>query len=95
MNNLGGCDGSTGPLSENPETGREYGADFPVVTVKDWVKSQAMLADYLGIQKWAAVVGGSLGGMQALQWTISLPERVAHALVIASAPKLSTQNIAF
>lgn len=95
LNNLGGCDGSTGPLSENPETGREYGADFPVVTVKDWVKSQAMLADYLGIQKWAAVVGGSLGGMQALQWTISLPERVAHALVIASAPKLSTQNIAF
>ena len=95
LNNLGGCDGSTGPLSENPETGHEYGADFPVVTVKDWVKSQSMLADYLGIQKWAAIVGGSLGGMQALQWTISLPERVAHALVIASAPKLSTQNIAF
>lgn len=95
LNNLGGCDGSSGPLSINPETNREYGADFPVVTVKDWVKSQAALADYLGIGQWAAVVGGSLGGMQALQWTISYPERVRHALVIASAPKLSTQNIAF
>lgn len=95
LNNLGGCDGSSGPLSINPETGREYGADFPVVTVKDWVKSQAALADYLGIEQWAAIVGGSLGGMQALQWTISYPERVRHALVIASAPKLSTQNIAF
>ena len=95
LNNLGGCHGSTGPLSQNPETGRDYGADFPLVTVKDWVKSQALLADYLGIRQWAAVVGGSLGGMQALQWTISYPERVRHALVIASAPKLSTQNIAF
>ncbi|OFN84712.1 homoserine O-acetyltransferase [Neisseria sp. HMSC064E01] len=95
LNNLGGCDGSSGPLSINPETGREYGADFPVVTVKDWVKSQVALADYLGIEQWAAIVGGSLGGMQALQWTISYPERVRHALVIASAPKLSTQNIAF
>ena len=95
LNNLGGCHGSTGPLSENPETGEDYGADFPVVTVKDWVKSQAMLADYFGIGQWAAVVGGSLGGMQALQWTISFPERVRNALVIASAPKLSTQNIAF
>ena len=95
LNNLGGCHGSTGPLSQNPETGRDYGADFPLVTVKDWVKSQALLADYLSIRQWAAVVGGSLGGMQALQWTISYPERVRHALVIASAPKLSTQNIAF
>ncbi|WP_416192315.1 homoserine O-succinyltransferase MetX [Neisseria sp. CCUG12390] len=95
LNNLGGCHGTTGPLSENPLTGRDYGADFPVVTVKDWVKSQAMLADYLGIAQWAAVVGGSLGGMQALQWTIDFPDRVRHALVIASAPKLSTQNIAF
>ncbi|WP_165007898.1 homoserine O-succinyltransferase MetX [Neisseria yangbaofengii] len=95
LNNLGGCHGTTGPLSENPATGRDYGADFPVVTVKDWVKSQAMLADALGIEQWAAIVGGSLGGMQALQWTIDFPERVRHALVIASAPKLSTQNIAF
>ncbi|MRN37011.1 homoserine O-acetyltransferase [Neisseria sp. N95_16] len=95
LNNLGGCHGTTGPLSENPATGQDYGADFPVVTVKDWVKSQAMLADALGIEQWAAVVGGSLGGMQALQWTIDFPERVHHALVIASAPKLSTQNIAF
>lgn len=95
LNNLGGCHGTTGPLSENPATGQDYGADFPVVTVKDWVKSQAMLADALGIQQWSAVVGGSLGGMQALQWTIDFPERVRHALVIASAPKLSTQNIAF
>lgn len=95
LNNLGGCHGTTGPVSENPLTGQDYGADFPVVTVKDWVKSQAMLADYLGIRQWAAVVGGSLGGMQALQWTIDFPERVRHALVIASAPKLSTQNIAF
>ncbi|QMT35306.1 homoserine O-succinyltransferase MetX [Neisseria wadsworthii] len=95
LNNLGGCHGSTGPLSENPETGEEYGADFPVVTVKDWVKSQAMLADYLGIVQWAAIVGGSLGGMQALQWTIDFPDRVRHALVIASATRLSAQNIAF
>lgn len=95
LNNLGGCAGSTGPLSINPETNEAYGADFPVVTVKDWVKTQAMLADYFGITQWAAVVGGSLGGMQALQWTIDFPERVRHALVIASSPRLSTQNIAF
>lgn len=95
VNNLGGCAGSTGPLSINPETGQAYGADFPVVTVKDWVRSQAMLADYFGIEQWAAVVGGSLGGMQALQWSIDYPNRVKNALVIASAPKLSTQNIAF
>ena len=95
LNNLGGCAGSTGPLSTNPENGQEYGADFPVVTVKDWVNSQALLADHFGIKQWAAVMGGSLGGMQALQWAIDFPERVRHALVIASAPKLSTQNIAF
>lgn len=95
LNNLGGCAGSTGPLSQNPETGEQYGADFPVVTVRDWVNSQARLADYFGIETWAAVVGGSLGGMQALQWTIDFPERVRHALVIASSPRLSTQNIAF
>ena len=95
LNNLGGCNGSTGPASRNPQTGRVYGSDFPVVTVEDWVNSQALLADRLGISQWAAVVGGSLGGMQALQWTISYPERVRHCLCIASAPKLSAQNIAF
>ncbi|SSY81002.1 homoserine O-succinyltransferase MetX [Alysiella crassa] len=95
VNNLGGCAGSTGPRSHNPETGLDYGADFPVVTVRDWVRSQALLADHFGISEWAAVVGGSLGGMQALQWTIDFPRRVRHALVIASSPRLSTQNIAF
>ncbi len=95
LNNLGGCDGSSGPASTNPATGEAYGADFPLVTVSDWVRSQARLADYFGIGQWAAVVGGSLGGMQALQWSIEFPERLRHALVIASAPRLSTQNIAF
>jgi len=95
LNNLGGCNGSTGPSSVNPATGKAYGADFPVLTVEDWVHSQVRLAERLGIQQWAAVVGGSLGGMQALQWTISYPERVRHCVDIASAPKLSAQNIAF
>jgi len=95
LNNLGGCNGSTGPSSVNPATGKPYGADFPVLTVEDWVHSQARLADRLGIQQWAAVVGGSLGGMQALQWTITYPDRVRHCVDIASAPKLSAQNIAF
>src|SRR5690606_18628813 len=95
LHNLVGCNGSTGPTSINPATGKPYGADFPVVTVEDWVHSQARLADLLGIQQWAAVVGGSLGGMQALQWTISYPERVRHCLCIASAPRLSAENIAF
>lgn len=95
LNNLGGCNGSTGPGSINPATGKPYGADFPVLTVEDWVHSQARLADRLGIQQWAAIVGGSLGGMQALQWTITYPDRVRHCLDIASAPKLSAQNIAF
>ncbi|MGA6098109.1 homoserine O-succinyltransferase MetX [Stutzerimonas marianensis] len=95
LNNLGGCNGSTGPCSVNPLTGNPYGADFPVVTVEDWVNSQARLADVLGIEQWAAVVGGSLGGMQALQWTMSYPARVRHCVAIASAPKLSAQNIAF
>ncbi|MBX9912587.1 MAG: homoserine O-acetyltransferase [Pseudomonadaceae bacterium] len=95
LNNLGGCNGSTGPSSLNPETGKPYGADFPMMTVEDWVHSQALLADRLGIRQWAAVVGGSLGGMQALQWSISYPERVRHCLAIACAPKLSAQNIAF
>ncbi len=95
LNNLGGCKGSTGPVSINPETGHYYGPDFPIVTVNDWVHSQARLGDVLGIQQWAAVIGGSLGGMQALQWAISYPERVRHCVVIAAAPKLSAQNIAF
>ena len=95
LNNLGGCHGSSGPASINPETGQPWGPDFPLVTVKDWVNSQARLADALGIRKWAAVIGGSLGGMQALQWAIDYPDRLAHSGVIASAPKLSAQNIAF
>ena len=95
LNNLGGCNGSTGPSSVNPETGKPVGADFPVLTVEDWVHSQARLADALGIAQWAAVIGGSLGGMQAMQWAISYPERIRHCLAIASAPKLSAQNIAF
>ena len=94
-NNLGGCGGSTGPLSRNPDTERRFGPDFPIVTVRDWVESQARLADRLGIEQWAAVMGGSLGGMQALQWAIDYPTRLRHALVIAAAPHLSTQNIAF
>jgi len=94
-NNVGGCHGSTGPGSINPKTKKIWGSDFPMMTVKDWVKIQSQLADYLGIKKWAAVIGGSLGGMQALQWTIDFPERLANAVVIASAPKLSAQNIAF
>ncbi|MCC5856552.1 MAG: homoserine O-acetyltransferase [Ectothiorhodospiraceae bacterium] len=94
-NNLGGCHGSTGPQSTNPDTGRIYGSGFPIVTVRDWVRSQARLADALGIRTWAAVVGGSLGGMQALQWSLMYPERLRHAVVIAAAPKLSAQNIAF
>ncbi len=94
-NNLGGCKGSTGPMSTNPATGRPYGPDFPIVTVRDWVRAQARLADALGIEQWAAVVGGSLGGMQALQWSIDFPDRLRHAVVIAAAPKLTAQNIAF
>ncbi|MDC7712540.1 homoserine O-acetyltransferase [Vogesella sp. LYT5W] len=95
VNNLGGCHGSTGPSSIDPDCGQPWGSRFPVMTVPDWVTAQARLADRLGIDRWAAVIGGSLGGMQALQWSIDYPERIAHALVIASAPKLSAQNIAF
>lgn len=95
LNNLGGCHGSTGPRAINPETGRAWGPDFPRVSVKDWVTSQAMLSDSLEIDQWAAIIGGSLGGMQALQWSIDFPERVRHALLIAAATKLSAQNIAF
>jgi homoserine O-acetyltransferase len=94
INNLGSCFGSTGPMHTNPQTGRAYGADFPVVTVEDWVNAQAALLDALGIGTLAAVMGGSLGGMQALSWTLQYPERVRHAVVIASAPSLSAQNIA-
>lgn len=95
VNNLGGCHGSTGPASIDRATGQPYGAGFPLVTVEDWVASQARLMDRLGIQKLAGAIGGSLGAMQALQWTLSYPDRIRHAFVIAAAPKLSTQNIAF
>jgi homoserine O-acetyltransferase len=95
VNNLGSCFGSTGPMHVNPDTGRVYGADFPVVTVEDWVNAQARLLDALGIEQLAAVMGGSLGGMQALSWTLQYPERVKHAVVVASAPNLNAENIAF
>jgi homoserine O-acetyltransferase len=94
-NNLGGCNGSTGPASINPETQQPYGPDFPIVTVRDWVEAQKRLGDYLGIEQWAAVIGGSLGGMQAVQWGLSYPDLLRHAIVIASAAKLSAQNIGF
>ena len=95
VNNLGSCFGSTGPMHINPATNKPYGADFPVVTVEDWVNTQARLADVLGITRFAAVMGGSLGGMQALAWSMMFPERLQHCVVIASTPKLSAQNIAF
>ena len=97
VNNLGSCFGTTGPMHTNPDSpnGQVYGADFPVVTVEDWVNSQALLLDRLGIQTLAAVMGGSLGGMQALGWALQYPERVKHAVVIASAPNLTAENIAF
>ena len=95
LNNLGGCKGSSGPNTVDPETGTLYGPTFPLVTVHDWVVSQSHLADELGIQQWAAVIGGSLGGMQVMQWAIDFPDRLRHALVIAAAPKLTAQNIAF
>ena len=94
-NNLGGCHGSTGPSSINPETGKVWGVTFPPLRVRDWVNSQANLADKLNIKKWAAVIGGSLGGMQAMRWALEFPDRINHAIVIASAMKLSAQNIAF
>ena len=95
VNNLGSCFGSTGPMHINPDTGRVYGADFPVVTVEDWVNAQALLLDTMGIQTLAAVMGGSLGGMQALSWALQYPQRVRHAVVVASAPNLTAENIAF
>jgi len=95
LNNIGGCMGSTGPNTVDKNTGNEYGPDFPIVTVNDWVKSQKLLADYLGINAWACVIGGSLGGMQAMQWAISYPDKIKNSIIIASAAKLSAQNIAF
>lgn len=95
VNNIGSCRGSTGPASINPANNKPFGPDFPIVTCQDWVKTQVKLADHLGVQQWAAVVGGSLGGMQVQQWAIDLPDRLRHAVIIASAPKLSAQNIAF
>lgn len=95
VNNLGGCHGSTGPASIDARTGRPYGASFPIVTVEDWVEAQAQLAEHLGIEQFAAVGGGSLGGMQAMQWALDYPDRLRHALVIAAASKLTAQNIAF
>ncbi|WP_024461438.1 homoserine O-acetyltransferase [Marinimicrobium sp. LS-A18] len=94
-NNLGGCSGSTGPRSTNPATGKPWGPDFPMLRVRDWVESQARLSDALGIERWAAIVGGSLGGMQVMRWALEYPDRLGHAVVIASAMKLSAQNIAF
>ena len=94
-NYIGSCFGSTGPASINPASGKPWGADFPVVTVEDWVEAQARLADHLGIERFAAVIGGSLGAMQALQWTLSYPERIRHSIVIAAAARLTPQNIAF
>ena len=95
VNNLGSCFGSTGPMHVNPDTQQVYGADFPVVTIEDWVSAQALLMDKLGIKTLAALLGGSLGGMQALSWTLQYPDRVRHAVVIASAPNLTAENIAF
>jgi len=95
VNNLGSCFGSTGPMSSNPATGKPYGASFPVVTVEDWVNAQARVADHFQIEKFAAVMGGSLGGMQAMAWSMMYPNRIGHCIVIASTPKLSAQNIAF
>jgi len=95
LNNIGGCHGSTGPTSINPQTGEPWGPDFPSLRARDWVNSQARLADYLGIECWAAVVGGSLGGMQAMRWSLEYPDRIKHCIVIAAALKLSAQNLAF
>ncbi|WP_313606003.1 homoserine O-succinyltransferase MetX [Comamonas jiangduensis] len=95
VNNLGSCFGSTGPMHTNPDTGEVYGSSFPVLTVEDWVNAQALLLDQLGISQLAAVLGGSLGGMQALSWTLQYPERMRHAVVVASAPNLNAENIAF
>jgi homoserine O-acetyltransferase len=94
-NILGGCKGSTGPSSINPITGRPYGLQFPVITIKDMVTAQRHLIDYLGIQKLLAVVGGSMGGMQALQWVVSYPDRVESVIPVATTANHSPQQIAF
>jgi homoserine O-acetyltransferase/O-succinyltransferase len=95
VNILGGCMGTSGPSSTNPATGKPWGLDFPVTTVRDMVRAQAMLLDHLGIEQLFAIAGGSLGGMQVLQWTASYPQRVFAALPIATATRHSAQNIAF
>ncbi len=95
LNNLGGCSGSTGPGSLRPDGSGHWGPDFPILTVRDWVRSQQALMQALEIEQWAAVIGGSLGGMQALQWSIDYPDKLRHCVAIAAAPRLSTQNIAF
>ena len=95
MNNLGGCRGTSGPKSTNPRTGKPYGLDFPVLTLSDWSKAQMQLTEFLGIEQWAAVIGGSLGGMHALQWAIQYPDNLRHCCVLAATPKLTAQNIAF
>ena len=95
VNNIGSCFGSTGPTSENPETGKPFGADFPPLRARDWVESQRLLMEHLEIDCWAAVVGGSLGGMQAMRWSLEHPDKLQHAVVIASSMKLTAQNIAF
>ena len=94
-NNIGGCSGSTGPNTLNPKTGKLWEKDFPTLRVRDWVECQWRLMQELGIERWAAVIGGSLGGMQALRWSLEHPEAVRHCIVIASAMKLTAQNIAF
>jgi len=94
-NVIGGCKGSTGPSSINPATGKPYGLDFPVITIRDMVNAQRYLIDYLGIEKLLCVAGGSMGGMQALQWTVSYPERVRSAIPIATASRNKAMQIAF
>ena len=94
LNNIGGCHGSTGPTTIESGSGQPNGANFPEVSVSDWVKTQKLLADRFGINCWEMVAGGSLGGMQALQWAISYPEKVKKAAIIAASSKISTQNIA-
>ena len=94
-NNIGSCFGSTGPTSNNSRTGKAYGDSFPSIQVRDWVESQKYLMDHLKIECWAAVIGGSLGGMQAMCWSLAYPDKLKYAVVIAAAMKLSAQNIAF
>ena len=94
-NNIGGCDGSTGPSSVSQSSGKPWGSLFPQVTVEDWVETQKRLAESLGISHWAAVIGGSLGGMQALEWSVRYPSWLSHCVVLAAAPGLTAQNIAF